>query len=167
MDPATIALIASAAAGGASFLGQSSANRASAKQAQQQMDFQERMSSTAYQRARADMEAAGINPLVAFSSGVAGASTPVGSSAKQESTTAAGVSSALQAARLKADIDTLKTQADLNRAAAAASRVNAANAALDTPGKRIEAEIDSSTGGYIYRMLDRVVKSLSPFKFGK
>lgn len=167
MDPATIALIASAAAGGASYLGQSSANRASARLAREQMDFQERMSNTAYQRARADMEAAGINPLVAFSSGTAGASTPVGSSAKQESTTAAGVSSALQAARLKADIDTLKTQADLNKAATAASRINAESTALDLPGKRLEAQIDSSTGGHIFRMIDRVVKSLSPFKFGK
>lgn len=167
MDPATIALIASAAAGGASYLGQSSANRSSARLAREQMDFQERMSSTAYQRARADMEAAGINPLVAFSSGTAGASTPVGSSAKQESTTAAGVSSALQAARLKADIENIKSQTQFNEAAAAASRVNATNAALETPGKRIEAAIDSSAGGHIFRMIDRVVKSLSPFKFGK
>lgn len=38
--------------------------------------FNERMSSTAYQRAMADMEKAGINPMVAFSKGASPASSP-------------------------------------------------------------------------------------------
>lgn len=50
-----------------------------AQQAQLNRDFQAQMSGTAYQRATADMKAAGLNPMLAYSQG--GASSPVGSTA--------------------------------------------------------------------------------------
>ncbi|AXH75863.1 MAG: DNA pilot protein [Microviridae sp.] len=50
-----------------------------AQQAQQQMGFQENMANTAYQRSRADMVKAGLNPILA--AGAGGAATPSGASA--------------------------------------------------------------------------------------
>lgn len=58
---------------------QKETNAANAEVAQRQMEFQERMSNTSYQRQLADLKAAGINPMYGYMK-ASGASTPPGAS---------------------------------------------------------------------------------------
>lgn len=111
-------------------------NNQNKQQAQKQMDFQERMSSTAAQRSVLDYAHAGLNPALAYERT---ATTPGGAAATIGNPIDAALSNARQSGQLKqsmkiaqaqnlADLEVKKTAAGLNTTAAlkAAAEANLA-----------------------------------------
>lgn len=104
----TIAAAAIPAIG--NIIGGERANVQRRREAARNRRFQERMRNTAWQAATADMRAAGINPALAYSQGPAAA--PGGSMASQDDVISQGVSSALQASRLRKELKLLDRQTE-------------------------------------------------------
>ncbi|AJK28302.1 putative minor capsid protein [Eel River basin pequenovirus] len=132
----------------------------SAAEAQKARDFSERMSNTEWQRALADMRAAGINPALAYSQG--GASAPTGSAASGTATAPAGdsASSAMQAA---AQAKTLQIMDEQHKKAKGEATSARAKGTLDSARAAYLTNVFSANGytkpPLIHDLLDYEIES--------
>lgn len=132
---ALLAAIPPAISGITSLFGQRKANQVNVQEANKTRAFAERMRNTQWQSAVTDMEAAGINPALAYSQG--GAASPGGAQARVESETE-GIASAMQLRTQEGQLKLLTAQTDKVKAETAG--VSRKTALSDLENQIIEAQ---------------------------
>lgn len=139
-----------AAAIAAPVLGGVLQNVSAKQQAQKQMDFQQQMSDTSYQRAMADMRKAGLNPILAGKLG--GASTSSGAMAPVQNI-GAGVPAAMQAS----------SAVQLQNVQAKLVNFQARNSELDANIKELSGVPGATVSGFQDRLLSKLITHVEDY----
>lgn len=157
------AILGSIGSIGSSLIGASAqdrANTANITSAREQMAFQGKMSNTSYQRATADMRAAGINPMLAYMKG--GADSPSGAAGSSQGFTpenplAAVITTSLAAKQNESLLKTNESQImkniqDTATSAAAAKKISAETTMISKGVPR--ADLQNKVEKYLIKKLN-------------